>query len=130
MQMFRSIRSLPEFAMPIIGLPQERACAAKIDPKALGLMEESLGLAGADSDPPPAKVMVDDGVQTSNDFSQTYPWEERTDDASGFPYYFNAVTSVSQWEKPDDFDDKTAKAGPAAQRSRKDSQPPMSPHPR
>ncbi|GMH95979.1 hypothetical protein TrST_g6072 [Triparma strigata] len=52
-----------------------------------------------------------------------YTWEERMDDASGYPYYFNSVTLVTQWEKPEDFDVK------GGARSRKDSQPPTDPHP-
>ena len=124
MQMFKSIRSLPEFATTMCCLPQEKASTSKIDPSALGLIEESLGLL----DPSSAKTMVEHGVQTSGEMSKHSPWEERMDDESGYSYYFNPVTGVSQWEKPEDFDEKTAKADPAL-RIRKDSQPPLSPHP-
>lgn len=33
-----------------------------------------------------------------------YLWEERMDEVSGHPYYFNSSTLVTQWEKPEDFD--------------------------
>ncbi|GMH56117.1 hypothetical protein TrLO_g7690 [Triparma laevis f. longispina] len=53
-----------------------------------------------------------------------YLWEERMDEVSGHPYYFNSSTLVTHWEKPEDFDLKGGAQSTA--RSRK---PPTDPHP-
>jgi hypothetical protein len=131
MALFRSIRSLPQFCSTLCPTPAKNPGLTD----ALTLMNKELGI-GKEKEENAAKVeMVEHSVQTITEDAlapkaadtpsltrklskSEYPWEERYDATSGFNYYFNTTTLVSQWEKPESFDEDFAAAALKAANSR------------
>jgi len=167
MDLFRSIRTLPSFKTELCPSPVTTNVPQAIT-AAISLMSaEVTGKAMVTSSAQTRTAMTNTSVQTVLQNADTpppgpatptvCPWEERYDDVQGFNYYFNAETEVSQWEKPEGFDEVIARAtaGAAAgvtagatadvapplqkqessslefkeQRARVQSEPPAGPHP-
>lgn len=116
-RLFKEITKIGNLRKDLCGPPVDDAVLGK---QAMSLTEKAL----MNEKKPVAIEKTDEGVQTIDDPASFPQWEERFDEAQGFPYYFNNVTMVSQWEKPTGFDE-----GKQPPRSRKESQPPIDPHP-